>query len=585
MNHSYPVFTADAECQDCFKCVRHCPVKAIKIESGHASIIPELCIACGQCVEVCPAKAKKIRNDSGRVHQLLSSSVPVYVSLAPSWVNEFKGLPAQKMIAALKKLGFAGVSETAIGAQAVSDNLAKTLEHLENGIIISSACPVTVDLIRKYMPEFTECISPVLSPAQAHAKMLHEKLGENIKIVFIGPCIAKKNEADRNPDLISISMIFPRLREWFKTEGVNPWTVEVTEEDVFLLETAKEGALYPIEGGMNETIRAHKNCENIHFVSVSGIPALRQLLGGLRPSDVKEPVFIETLACIGGCVHGPATEHGSSGLLERLRIIRNSQIRENLSSKEITNIKTHYEKAPVPVESPSLQDIKQALRMVGKTRPQDELNCGGCGYDTCMNFARALISQKAEPGMCVSYMRNLAQKKSNAILRCIPAATVIVDRNLRLIECNRRFAELLGGDAMQIYEAAPGMPGAILQKLLPFWELFDEVLATKEELSKDMIMLNNRLLSLNIFNIDPGQVIGAMLFDITSTEFRRGQIAARAREVINKNLATVQDIACKLGEHMAETEILLRSIAEGYADPGVKELNHLSVEGTLPDAR
>ncbi len=566
MNHSYPIFTADAECQDCFKCVRHCPVKAIKIQNGHASVMSELCIACGHCVEVCPAHAKKIRDDLGRVRQLLQGDSPVYISLAPSWVSEFKGLPTGKMIAALKKLGFAGVSETALGAQAVSDDLAATLSEMKSGVMISSACPATVDLIRKYMPEFTDSITQVLSPAQAHAKMLRERFGKKIKIVFVGPCVAKKNEADRHPELFSIAMIYPRLHQWFKEVGINPWALEPAEDDVFVLDTAEEGMLYPIEGGMNDTIKAHGNCDNVHFVSVSGIQALRQLLTGLRPREIREPVFIETLACIGGCVHGPAAEHNSAGLAERLRIIRHTRIQPTLPKRAKVEIQARYEKDTIPAEPVNLQDIKQALRSVGKTKPQDELNCGGCGYDTCMNFARALLAGKAEPNMCVSYMRNLAQKKSNAILRCIPAAVVIVDRNLKLVECNRRFAELAGEEAMDIYEAAPGMPGAMLQKLIPFAELFEEVLQTKEELSKDMLRLNNRLLSLNVFNIDPGQVVGAMLFDITTTEFRRGQIAARAREVINKNLATVQDIACKLGEHMAETEILLRSIAEGYAD-------------------
>lgn len=566
MNHTFPIFTADAECQDCFKCVRQCPVKAIKIAGGHASVMSELCIACGHCVEVCPAHAKKIRDDLGRVKQMLNGDTQVYVSLAPSWVSEFKGLPAGKMIAALKKLGFAGVSETALGAQVVSAELAGVLAEKKNGVMISSACPATVDLIRKYMPEYTDAITQVLSPAQAHAKMLREKFGKKIKVVFIGPCIAKKNEADRNPELFSIAMIYPRLHQWFKETGINPWALEPTADDVFVLDTAEEGMLYPIEGGMNDTIKARGTCENVHFVTVSGIPALRQMLTGLRPREIREPVFIETLACIGGCVHGPATEHHSSGLTERLRIIRNTHMQSTLPAREKIEIGAKYVKNPVPAEPVNLQEIKQALRTVGKTKPQDELNCGGCGYDTCMNFARALLAGKAEPNMCVSYMRNLAQKKSNAILRCIPAAVVIVDSGLKLIECNERFAELAGEDAMAIYEAAPGMTGAMLQKLIPFSELFEEVLQTRQELSKDMIRLNNRLLSLNIFNIDPGQVIGAMLFDITGTEFRRGQIAARAREVINKNLATVQDIACKLGEHMAETEILLRSIAEGYGD-------------------
>lgn len=566
MNHSSPIFTADAECQDCFKCVRHCPVKAIKVEGGHASVIPELCLACGHCVEVCPAHAKKIRKDLSRARQLVSGDAQVYVSLAPSWVSEFRGLSAGKMIAAIKKLGFAGVSETALGAQAVSADVAKRLRDFKSGLMISSACPVIVDLVRKYMPDFTPCISPVLSPAQTHAKMLKEKLGKNIRVVFVGPCIAKKNEADRNPELIQIAMLFPRLRQWFKEENIDPYRMTEGSDDTFVLGAAQEGALYPVEGGMNETIKAYGGCDHVNFTFVSGIVGLQHMLNGLTPSDIKDPVFIEALSCPGGCVHGPGTEHNSSGLMERLRIIRNAKIAGPPPEREPEIIDASFEKEPMIQAPIGLYEIKKALLSVGKTKPEDELNCGGCGYDTCINFARAMVAGKAEPNMCVSYLRNLTLKKSSAMLRCIPAAVVIVDRNLRLVECNRRFAEFAGEDAVQAYDVSPGMSGALLRKLVSFPELFEEVLRTGNELHRDMFRSDTRLIDLRIFNVEPGQVVGAMLFDVTGTEFRREQIAERAREVIEKNLATVQDIACKLGEHMAETEILLRSIAEDYAD-------------------
>ncbi|MGI5923586.1 MAG: [Fe-Fe] hydrogenase large subunit C-terminal domain-containing protein [Lentisphaeria bacterium] len=566
MNHSYPIYTADAECQDCFKCVRHCPVKAIKVVSGHASVIPELCVACGKCVEVCPVKAKKIRNDLAVVLDLLQGPDPVYVSLAPSWGSEFKGLPAPKLIAALRKLGFAGVSETALGAQIVSDNLAEDLRKMERGMMISSACPVVVDFVRRYLPEFVPSITPVLSPALSHARMLREVFGENAKVVFIGPCIAKKNEADRRPELISAAILFPMLRQWLKELKIDPWQLEPTAEDRFVPEDSKEGAIYPIEGGMNETLRAHPGCEHVHYTVVSGLDALRQALQGLHPEDIREPVFLEALSCIGGCVHGPGTEHCSPGLLERLRIIRNTDFQRELPQRNVAEIAEKYNAAAIRTPDVSMRDIKQALLLVGKSAPEDELNCGGCGYDTCQNFAKALLAGKAEPSMCVSYLRNLAQKKSNAILRCIPAAVVIVNSNLQLIECNRRFAELCGEGALEIYELSPGMPNAYLERLLPFADLFKEVLSSGKEISRSALKLDKKLLNIIIFNIEPGQVVGAILFDVTQSEFTREQIADQARKVIEKNLATVQDIACKLGEHMAETEILLRSIAENYAD-------------------
>lgn len=568
MNQAYPIYTADAVCQDCFKCVRHCPVKAIKVEAGHASVIPELCIACGKCVEVCPVEAKKIRNDLPVVRQLLRSSEPVYVSLAPSWGSEFRGLPAGKLIAALKKLGFTGVSETALGAQMVSDELASRMRKFNKGLMLSSACPVVVDFVQKYLPEFSDAITQVLSPALSHAIYLRKIYGEDIKIVFIGPCIAKKNEADRYPSLISSVLLYSDLRQWLRDEKIDPWQLDETEEDCFVPENSREGALYPIEGGMNETLKAHEGCEHVNYAVVAGIDALRQSLEGLRPQDIKELIFLEALSCIGGCVHGPGCEHSSPGLLERLRIIRNTDFRQELPDREILPISERYTGKGVKENNVSIYDIRQALRTIGKHKLEDELNCGGCGYNTCQNFARALLNGKAEPDMCVSYLRNLAQKKSNAMLRCIPGAVVIVNNKLQLIECNRRFAELCGDAAVEIFEVAPGMPNALLEKLFPFTDLFEEVLESGRELSRDALKYNDKLLNISIFNIEPKQVIGAIIFDVTQSEFTREQIAEQAKKVIEKNLATVQDVACKLGEHMAETEILLRSIAENYADSG-----------------
>ena len=188
MNNQHPVYTLINECHDCYRCVRDCPVKAIKIENNHASVIPEKCISCGTCVKVCPANAKCVRSDLERVKNLINSGKDVYVSLAPSWRGVFE-MSAQKMIAILKRLGFKDISETALGAQEVSIKTAEMLNNTESGLWISSACPVIVDYIRMYKPEFSKYITPIGSPARTHAKMLRQTYGEDIGIVFIGPCI------------------------------------------------------------------------------------------------------------------------------------------------------------------------------------------------------------------------------------------------------------------------------------------------------------------------------------------------------------------------------------------------------------
>jgi iron only hydrogenase large subunit-like protein len=562
----YPIYTVETECQDCYKCVRHCPVKAIKVENGHAAVLPELCIACGHCVEICPAHAKRVRDDSWKAVELIKNGKAVYASLAPSWISDFENLTAAKMIAALKQLGFAGVSETALGAQAVSAGVAGLLKTHEHGTLISSACPVVVDYIRKYQEKFVPAVSGLLSPALAHANILRQAFGKDIAVVFIGPCIAKKNEADRHPELINAALTFNELRAWFARENINPDNI-IGNDDNFVPEAAEEGAIYPIGGGMNKTLEIMPELNKIIFSDFDGLENLKLTLNDLDPEQIDDPVFIEALACHGGCVHGPGVQHKSPGLLERLRVINNCRLPETVRERKYDlDITGHFEADSPEKAEVTPEELRQALRSIGKTTPEDELNCGGCGYNSCRNLAKALVLKKAETSMCVSFMRKTAQKKANALLRTIPAGVVIVDKDLKLIECNRRFAEIFGKVTVEIFDAKPGMTGADLKRLVPFHDLFTNCLNSGGDIHRNSYRLDNKLLDITIFSIDANETAGAVIADVTNTELRREQIAKRAGEVISKNLITVQDIACKLGEHMAETEILLRSISSEYAD-------------------
>ncbi len=568
MNHSYPVYTIETECQDCYKCVRHCPVKAIRVRDGHAAVLPELCVACGKCVEVCPVKAKQVRNGTGRARLLLGEPTPVYASLAPSWVSEFKGIEAGKLIRALKLLGFAGVSETALGAQLVSAHVAKELDAGNvSGIVLSSACPTAADFVRKYLPHLAPAITRVASPLLAHCRLLRDRFGEEIRVIFIGPCIGKKNEADRNPELLNLALTYPELRQLLREAGILPERLSPEPADRFVPEPAEEGAQYPVEGGMNDTIRFLAANPKIHYATVTGMDNLKLALGGLREAPPGETVFVEMLACPGGCVHGPCAEHDSPGLVERLRVLGYTRWPEQPRERTTPgSIAAEFPEEAVAPPSPAAGEIVAALRSIGKNTPEDELNCDGCGYDTCRNFAQALIAGHAEPSMCVSYLKKQAQKKANALLRSISSGVVIADRQLRIIECNRKFAALFGEETLEMFDACPGLAGADLTRIVPFGSLFESSLRSGRDLRRDSLKAGKRLFNLNLFTIDPGEVVGAVIFDVTNTELRREQIAARAREVIDRNIATVQEIACRLGEQMADTELLLRSIADDYAD-------------------
>ena len=571
MEKTYPVYTLKNECNDCYKCIRDCHVKAIRIQGGSASVINDKCLACGHCVTICPVGAKKVRNDIDKVKTLLLTGKKVYVSLAPSWAGVYN-YSKEKMIAALKKLGFAGVSETALGAQEVSIQTAKMLNKAGAGLYISSACPVIDDYIRMYKPNFANCITPIASPALTHASLLKEAFGEDISVVFIGPCIAKKNEADRRPELLSVALTFDELNYWLKEEFIDVEKLDINEDCKFVPESAYEGALYPLEGGMNETIkRVGIDNDDVTFIGVSSLEAFDKSLQNVRPEKITNKIFVEALGCAGGCINGPCLSSDKSRILITSDIYANTQYRDDIPKEPKKVVYEDYLPSPVEKVEFSIEQVSKALKKISKHKEEDELNCGGCGYGSCREFVNALIAGNAETSMCVSYMRKIAVRNAAAMLRCMPSAVVIVDSNMEIVEANDSFEQMFLGDMYEIFASRQdGLTGASLDRIVSFSDLFKSALLTGKDIHQEHYALDDKIYDINIFTIEDNELVGAVISDVTKSEIDRSKIAKKAREVITKNIATVQEIASLLGEHMVETEMLLNSIAEGY-DSSVSE--------------
>lgn len=565
-NNVYPVYTLKNECNDCYKCIRECYIKAIRIQQGSASVINDKCIACGHCVTVCPAGAKKVRNDIDKVKTLFLAGKKVYVSLAPSWAGVYE-IPKERMVAILKKLGFEGVSETALGAQEVSIQCAKMLNEASKGLFISSACPVIDDYIRLYKPEYASNITPVASPALTHASLLKKIYGDDIKVVFIGPCIAKKNESDEHNDLLAAALTFEEFEYWVKEEFIDIENIEVDENCHFVPEGSFEGALYPLEGGMNETIkRVGIDKNDVTFISVSSIPAFDRAIEGIDAKKVNNKIFVEALACAGGCINGPCLSSKKPRILVSSDIQSKTQYRNPVPKEPRVVVDKKYIANPIEHVEYSLSQITKALRKISKHTPEDELNCSGCGYQSCREFVNALIAGDAEPSQCVSYMRKIAVRKAAAMLRCMPSAVVIVDADMNIVEANDSFERMFLKDMYEVFASRPeGLQGAALDRIVPFAHLFKSALDTGNDIHQEHYSIEDKLFDISIFTIEDNELIGAVITDVTKSEMDRSKIAQKAKEVITKNIATVQEIASLLGEHMVETELLLNSIAEGYS--------------------
>jgi len=527
-------------------------------------VIPELCVSCGQCVKVCPAHAKKIRSDLARAKFLLSEHAPVYASVAPSFIGYFKGCSIGQLASALRKLGFAGTGETALGAQLVSARLGELLNAMPYGVMISSACPSAVDFIAKYHPEWAEYIAPVDSPVISHTKLLHQIYGKETKVIFIGPCAAKKVEADRSPADLALALTFPTLGDWFAEAGIDP---AAEPETGLVPESAEEGRCYALEGGMNDTIR--NAGDGVRYIAASGLDDISRLLSGVDPASCRKgKLFIELLACPGGCVNGPAMDAASASNAEVvMQTLSFGGSRTSVGREVPVDIGRGYFRDKPKENAIGEKELREALASVGKFSPEDELNCGGCGYNTCREFARAKLQGKAEASMCLSYLRKISQKTSNALIKYIPAGVVIVDRNLQILECNRHFAELCGADTLAAFDACGSLNGAFLATMVEFTDLFESALSCAGEIVRLNQLYCKKILNISVFSITPGQTAGAVIQDVTQSELHREQVAEKAREVIRKNVRTVQKIARDLGEHMAATEILLDEVAGSYAKP------------------
>ena len=568
-----PVYTEKNNCQDCYKCIRECPVKAIRCEDESAWIVHERCIFCGHCTQICPVGAKKVRNDLNRAKMILHTHRNVIVSLAPSWVSEFPEYTPSEIVSALKMLGFNEVSETALGAEEYSRQTAEFLSDNKNGIWISSACPAVVDFVTKYFSHLTDRIVPFHSPMMMHARLLKERYSPDSKIIFIGPCVAKKTESDEFNDDIETALTFNDLRTWLEDEGILPEMLKHRDPDQFYPKQAYKGALYPVDGGMITTIKAGTGVTEAAFMTFSGINIIRQALEGLENFKREGILFLELMACEGGCINGPGCLKNGATALKRLEIISqtNTRIKTPAESPSPTNdqllpvdhIKRNFDNhKPVNRNIYTEKEIEDALRDVGKLSPSDELNCGGCGYNSCRDFARALLENQAETSMCVSYMRKMAHDKASVLIQKIPLGVVIVDQKLRIIESNRSFAHLLGEEAEMIFDVNPGMSGADLKKLLSYHKIFTSVLLAGQDMVEHDIKENGKLLHVSVVSIQKSRIVCGIIRDLQSVDVRDDELIKRTRKVIRENLATVQKVAYLLGENASRNEAMLNSIIE-----------------------
>ena len=557
------VFTNRAQCRDCYRCLRACPVKAIRMHDNQAFVVADRCIACGTCIRECPQGAKTYRNDVEHAVRLMKAGGWLAASLAPAFAAAWPDWERRRVASALRSLGFSYVAETAVGAYFVARKTVEDASAHGGRPNICTACPAVVQYVEQYVPDMVDTLVPCVSPMIAHARHIKAKRPD-AKVVFIGPCVAKKSEMERldSDGAVDCVLTFAELDEWFKREGIDPAKLE---ESGFDEEPAGASRFFPVPGGLARTGAMSTDLLDLDVAAVSGVEEITHILQSVR--EHPRGLLIEPLFCLQGCVTGPGMPHEANAYTGRAEVLEYARRRRPSPSAEIVDAPAPGARlsaafAARPIEEAPLSDAEIAteLERTGKARPEDHLNCGACGYPTCRDKAVANLRGMAEPEMCVPYMRRLAEQRSDRIIETSPNGIVILDEHLNILNMNPAFQRMFM------------CSGAVLGKRISY--LMDpapfEKLASGEA---KRVETTNRHDSYSLvchelmYALEEEKQYVGIFVNVTKShddeeKLRRlrSDTVMQAQELLEHQLAMAQQMARFLGESTAQGEALVRNL-------------------------
>ena len=548
-----------SNCRNCYKCIRHCPVKAIRFSGNQAYIIGNECVMCGHCFVVCPQNAKQIADSTEDVKYLISTGAPVVASLAPSFIANYDGVGIGAMREALKKLGFFDVEETALGATVVKREYERILNEESRDVVITSCCHSVNLLIQKHFPKLIPCLADVVSPMQAHCKDIKRRIPD-AKTVFIGPCISKKDEADHYKGIVDAALTFEELTSWLKAENIKIKQKKDSSEK-------SKARLFPTAGGILRTMDLDNS--DYDYLFVDGMENCIASLKDIEAGNVHK-CFIEMSACVGSCIGGPIMEkYHPSPIKDTITVNRYAGRKDfDVEQPEKSELAKIFEEIEQTNKMPTEDEIVETLHQMGKHQPDDELNCGSCGYNTCREKAVAILQGKAEISMCMPYLKDKAENLSNTIARNTPNGLIVLNEKLEVQQINtatkrilnlRSEKDILGDHVVRVLEPKD----------------FEQVLSTGRPIrnKREFLAEYERYVEKTIVYDRDFKVLIGILRDITDEEQQRErkeeisrQTVEIADKVVDKQMRIVQEIASLLGETAAETKIALTKLKESISD-------------------
>ena len=548
-----------SNCKSCFRCVRKCPVKAIRFSGSQAHIIGNECILCGNCVVQCPQNAKEIADGIEKVRVLLQSGDPVIVSIAPSFIANYDGVGIEAMRRALKKLGFFDVEETAIGATIVKREYERLISEEERDVIITSCCHSINLLIQKRFPECLEYLADVMSPMQAHCSDIKKRM-PNAKTVFIGPCVAKKDEAEYYEGIVDAVLTFEELDKMLAEAGI------ILEMEADTNEQSR-ARFFPTTGGVLKTMA--QDAPGYTYIALDGVENCMTALKDIASGKIHK-CFVEMSACIGSCIGGPVMNREKKPLVsDYLQIAKYAGARDfEVEQPNAAELKKNFAAIEHKLPIPSEAEIMNVLRQMGKFKDSDELNCGTCGYNSCRDKAIAIIQGKAEISMCLPFLKDKAESFSDTIVKNTPNGLIVLNEDLEVQQINNAARKI-----MNIRAASDVLGEPVVRILDP--TLFSQVKSNGRSIRNRTTYLaeyQKYVEQTVVYDQDSRMLIGIMrdITDEVESREKKESISKQtievADKVVEKQMRIVQEIASLLGETAAETKIALTKLKESIGD-------------------
>ena len=549
-----------SNCKNCYKCIRHCPVKAIRFSANQAHIIGNECILCGQCFVVCPQNAKQIVDETEKVKVFLQSGQKVIVSLAPSFIANYEGVGIKSMREAMQKLGFYDVEETAIGATIVKNEYERMIREDERDVIISSCCHSINLLIQKYFPSCLGYLANVVSPMQAHCLDIKKRYPD-AKTVFVGPCVAKKDEAEYYQGIVDAVLTFEELTTLFKENDI-----ELVQNVDYINES--RARFFPTTGGILKTMT--QDAPGYTYLALDGVENCISALKDIESGKIHK-CFIEMSACVGSCISGPVMEkYNHSSPVNDYITIANFAGKEDFDvlQPQSHELGKHFETIEHRLTLPSETEIYNVLRQMGKFKSSDELNCGSCGYNTCREKAIAICQGKAEISMCLPFLKDKAESFSDTIVKNTPNGLIVLNENLEVQQINESAMNM-----MNIRSSSDILGDQVVRVLDPM--SYIHVLNTGRDIKGERMYLAeyNRYVEQSVVYDKDSRLLIGIMRDVTDEEVQREKRENLSRrtvevadKVVDKQMRIVQEIASLLGETAAETKIALAKLKESISD-------------------